>query len=45
MDFGLETPIELGSDSGENRWTAYLVVGKAGVLEEIVGGPSFDLVS
>ena len=44
MDFGLETPIEMGSDSGGNCWTACLVVGKVVVLAEIVGSPSFDLV-
>ena len=32
-------------DSGENWWAAYLVGGKGVVLEEIVGSPSFDLVS
>ena len=45
VDFGLETPIEMGSDFGGNCWTEDLVAGKAVVIEEIVGSPSFDLVS
>ena len=43
MDFGLENPIEMGSDSGDNCCTACLVVGKAVELAELVGIPSFDL--
>ena len=45
VEFGLEILIELGSDSGENWGTVYLVGGKGVVLEEIVGSPSFDSVS
>ena len=45
VEFDSESLIELGFDSGENWWAAYLVGGSGMLFEEIVDSPSFDLVS